>query len=81
MCLAVPMKLKKIEQDVGFVEVSGIEREVSLTLVPEAKVGDFLLIHAGFAIAVIDEKEAIETLDTIKEYLSYEETGEKREHS
>jgi len=72
---------KKIEQDVGFVEVSGIEREVSLTLVPEAKVGDFLLIHAGFAIAVIDEKEAIETLDTIKEYLSYEETGEKREHS
>jgi hydrogenase expression/formation protein HypC len=78
MCLAVPMKLKKIEQDIGFVEVSGIEREVSLTLVPEAKIGDFLLIHAGFAIAVIDEKEAIETLDTIKEYLSYEETGEKR---
>jgi hydrogenase expression/formation protein HypC len=78
MCLAVPMKLKKIEQDIGFVEVSGIEREVSLTLVPEAKVGDFLLIHAGFAIAIIDEKEAIETLDTIKEYLSYEETGEKR---
>jgi hydrogenase expression/formation protein HypC len=77
MCLAVPMKLKKIEQDIGFVEVSGIEREVSLTLVPEAKVGDFLLIHAGFAIAIIDEKEAIETLDTIKEYLSYEETGEK----
>lgn len=78
MCLAVPMKLKKIEQDIGFVEVSGIEREVSLTLVPEAKIGDFLLIHAGFAIAIIDEKEAIETLDTIKEYLSYEETGEKR---
>lgn len=70
MCLAVPMKLMTIEDSTGIVEVSGIEREVSLTLVPEAKVGDHLLIHAGFAIAVIDEEEAQETLKLIREYLS-----------
>ncbi|MCX7829752.1 MAG: HypC/HybG/HupF family hydrogenase formation chaperone [Acidobacteria bacterium] len=76
MCLAVPMKLVKMENSVGLVELSGIEREVSLDLVPEAKIGDYLLIHAGFAISVIDEKEANETLDTIREYLSFgEEIG------
>lgn len=76
MCLAVPMKLVRSEKSIGIVELSGIEREVSLDLVPEAKIGDYLLIHAGFAISIIDEKEAKETIETIREYLSYgEENG------
>ncbi len=70
MCLAVPMKLMTINDSTGVVEVSGIEREVSLALVPDAKIGDHVLIHAGFAIAVIDEEEAQETLKLIREYLS-----------
>lgn len=78
MCLAVPMKLLKARGDVGIVEISGIEREVCLSLVPDAKIGDYLLIHAGFAIGIIDEKEAEETLETIREYLSY---GEKDENN
>jgi len=76
MCLAVPMKLKKKTGELGLVEVSGIEREVSLTLVPEAKVGEHLLIHAGFAIAVIDDEEAEETLKTIREYLAFGDRNE-----
>lgn len=74
MCLAVPMKLTKKTDNIGFVELNGIEREVSLTLVPEAEIGNHLLIHAGFAIAVIDKQEAEETLKVIREYLSF---GEK----
>jgi len=70
MCLAVPMKLIKKDEACGVVEVGGIEREVSLALVPEASLGDHLLIHAGFAIAVIDEEEARETLKLVREYLS-----------
>jgi len=70
MCLAVPMKLLTMSEGNGIVEVSGIEREVSLALVPEAQIGDQLLVHAGFAIAVIDEEEAQETLKVIREYLS-----------
>jgi hydrogenase expression/formation protein HypC len=76
MCLAVPMKLVKKSENIGLVELNGIEREVSLALVPEAEVGNHLLIHAGFAIAVIDNKEAEETLQVIREYLSFgEENG------
>ena len=70
------MKLKKKSGEIGLVEVSGIEREVSLALVPDAEVGEHLLIHAGFAIAVIDEEEAAETLKIIREYLSFEEKNE-----
>jgi hydrogenase expression/formation protein HypC len=74
MCLAVPMKLIKRDENNGVVEVSGIEREVSLALVPEAEPGNHLLIHAGFAIAIIDEEEAEETLKLIREYLAHGET-------
>jgi hydrogenase expression/formation protein HypC len=73
MCLAVPMKLIKKDDNLGLVEVSGIEREVSLALVPDAQTGDHLLIHAGFAIAIIDEEEAEETLKLIREYLTHGE--------
>lgn len=72
MCLAVPMRLIEKKENIGRVEISGIEREVGLELVPEAKVGDYLLIHAGFAIGIIEEEEAQETLKIIREYLAFE---------
>ncbi len=66
MCLAIPVKLVSVEDEsTGWVEVGGIKRKVSLLLLPDAKVGDYVLIHAGFAISKVEEKEAKELLDLI----------------
>jgi hydrogenase expression/formation protein HypC len=62
MCLAIPMKLVSIEGNKGFVELSGVKKEVSLTLLKEVKLGDYLIIHAGFAIEKLNEEEAKKTL-------------------
>ncbi len=61
MCLAVPAKVIEVNGAVGRVERAGIEREVSLMLLPEAKVGDYVLVHAGFAMQIVDETDADET--------------------
>ncbi|MCK4322743.1 HypC/HybG/HupF family hydrogenase formation chaperone [candidate division WOR-3 bacterium] len=61
MCLAIPMKLIEVEGDKGIVELSGIKKEVSLKLLDEVKKGDYLIIHAGFAIQRVDEEDAQET--------------------
>ena len=61
MCLAVPAKVIEIKDAMGRVELSGVIRDVSLMLLPEAKVGDFVLVHAGFAMQIVDEKSAEET--------------------
>ncbi len=62
MCLASPMQVKEIIGEKGIVEIGGVEREVGLQLVPGAKVGDWVIIHAGFAIQQLDEEDAKETL-------------------
>ncbi|MEJ2307294.1 MAG: HypC/HybG/HupF family hydrogenase formation chaperone [candidate division WOR-3 bacterium] len=67
MCLAIPMKLIKIEGNKGVVELSGIQKEVSLNLLTNVKVGDYLIIHAGFALEKLNEKEAKETLSIWEE--------------
>jgi hydrogenase expression/formation protein HypC len=67
MCLAVPMKLVKIEGNKGLVELSGVKKEVSLNLLKDAEIGDYLIIHAGFAIEKLNEKEAKKTLEIWKE--------------
>ena len=61
MCLAVPAKLLEIKDSLGKVELSGVTREVSLMLLPEAKVGDHVLVHAGFAMQIVEEKDFEET--------------------
>ena len=61
MCLAVPAQVIAIKDQLGTVELSGVHRDVSLMLLPETKVGDFVLVHAGFAMQIIDQKEAEET--------------------
>jgi len=63
MCLAVPMRLTRREGPVGWAEVQGISREVRLDLVPEVQPGDWLIVHAGYAIEVLDEEEARESLE------------------
>ncbi|MCC6476681.1 HypC/HybG/HupF family hydrogenase formation chaperone [bacterium] len=73
MCLAVPMKVIKVNGTVGSVELSGVTMEVQLTLVPEVKVGDSVIVHAGFALSVIDEESAREAVDLWKDYVDHSE--------
>ncbi|MCU0291928.1 MAG: HypC/HybG/HupF family hydrogenase formation chaperone [Thermoanaerobaculaceae bacterium] len=67
MCLAVPMKLVERAEDLGVVELDGVRREVSLQLQPEVRLGDFVLVHAGYAIGIVDAAEAAETLSLLRE--------------
>ena len=67
MCIAVPAKIKSIDGDMADVEIGGVYQKVSLQLAPEAKLDDYVLIHAGFAIHVIDEEEAQETLKLLEQ--------------
>ena len=71
MCLAVPGKIIEIYEQTGLlmgkVDFGGVIREVCLTYVPEAKIGDYTIIHVGFALNLIDEKEALETLALLNE--------------
>ncbi len=72
MCLAVPAKIIERSEFLGTVDISGVTREVSLMLLPDAVVGDYVLIQAGFAIQTIDEEEALRTLELFKELEQYE---------
>jgi len=73
MCLSIPGKLVEITAElddifrVGKVSFDGILKEVSLTLVPEAKIGDYVLVHVGAAISTIDEDEAKKTFELLKQ--------------
>ena len=81
MCLAVPVKVVSIQDTEAEVEIGGVRRRVSITLTPEAKVGDYVLLHTGYAINVIDEAEAQETLKLLTEMISFgEDIEEIREY-
>jgi len=67
MCVAIPAKVKSIQGTLARVEIGGVEREISVQLTPEATPGCYVLVHAGFAIHVIDEQEAIETMKLFEE--------------
>lgn len=69
MCLGVPMQVKSIENDMAMCEIDGVQREASLMMIDGVTVGDFVLIHAGFAIERIDEDEAQLTLDALRSAL------------
>jgi hydrogenase expression/formation protein HypC len=70
MCLAVPGKLLSISGSditrMGTVSFGGVNKEACLAFVPDAKVGDYVLVHAGFAISVVDEEEAAQTLEDFR---------------
>jgi hydrogenase expression/formation protein HypC len=67
MCLAIPALIKSIENKEAEAEIGGITRRISLWLTPEAKVGDYVLVHTGYAISVLDQKEAEETLTLLRQ--------------
>lgn len=68
MCLAIPMLLTERTELEGVVELDGVRRTVSLMLLPEAEVGEHVLIHAGYAIGAVDAEEAELTLELLREY-------------
>lgn len=74
MCLAIPSKIIKIENNIGTIDVDGVQRKVSLLLLEDAKVGDYVIVHAGFALHKIDETVAMETLQLLKEAASLMDT-------
>lgn len=67
MCLGLPGKIIKVEENKGTIETLGAFRDISLDFVPDARPGDFVLVHAGFAIEKIDEEEALKTIELFKE--------------
>jgi hydrogenase expression/formation protein HypC len=71
MCLSVPGKVVEIQNNMAKVEVGGVVRDASMDICPDAVVGDYVLIHAGFAIQKLDEKEALETLDLLRKMAAF----------
>lgn len=69
MCLAIPAKITNIKEDrLADVDILGVKREISLDLTPQAREDDFVLVHAGFAIEVVSEEFAQETIDLINQF-------------
>ncbi len=73
MCLAIPVLIKSIDDKEAEVEIGGMTCRISLWLTPEAKVGDYALVHTGYAINILDQGEAEETLRLLEEIVEAEE--------
>ena len=79
MCLAIPGKITQIDDQLdetfrmGKVSFSGIQKEVNLSMVPEANVGDYVLVHVGVAISTVDEEEAQKTFEYLRQIGELEE--------
>ena len=78
MCIAVPMKIIKKQGLCATAEIDGVQREINLRLLDDAQIGDYVLVHAGFAIEKVDEHEAEETLKIMKEIVNWNSEDEVR---
>ena len=68
MCLAIPTQVTAIDENrVATVELGGVQRQISLIMTPEAQVGDYVLVHTGYAITLMDPEEAQASLDAFAE--------------
>jgi hydrogenase expression/formation protein HypC len=74
MCLAVPLKLIQVDGEHGLVEIGGVRTKVNLSFVEDARPGDYVVVHTGFAITRMDEAEAAETLRLLSECIEKSET-------
>ena len=70
MCLAIPCKIIEINNSMAVIDVAGVKGEASLLLIEDPKIGEYVIVHAGFAIQKIDEKEAMESLKILHEVAS-----------
>jgi hydrogenase expression/formation protein HypC len=73
MCLAIPSRIVEIKEGLGIIDVDGVIRKVSLLLLEDPKVGEYVIVHAGFAIHKIDENAAMESLSLLREALALTE--------
>lgn len=76
MCLAIPSKIERIKDNNAIIDVDGVKRKVSLLLLEDAKAGDYVIVHAGFALHKIDEAIAMESLEILKEAASLVKEGD-----
>ena len=77
MCLAIPARIVELDGDRAVVDAMGNRWNAKTTLLPDAKVGDLVLIHAGFAISLVDEEEAKRTWQLIAEISEFDDTPNK----
>ena len=77
MCLGIPVEVVKINNDeeTALIQLTGVQKEINIQLVPQVKIGDWVILHAGFAIEIIDEKEAEKTLDSFRELIEASKTA------
>ena len=80
MCLAIPSRITKIENNMATINVEGVQREASLLLLEDARIGDYVIVHAGFAIQKLDESAAQETLDLLREAIAAVEKQESNQN-
>ncbi len=74
MCLAIPARIVELDQDRAMVDAMGNRFKAKTTFLPDAKLGDVVLVHAGFAIALVDEEEAKQTWELFAEIENFEKT-------
>ena len=77
MCLAIPARIIELDQDKAVVDAMGNRWKAKTTLLPEARLGDVVLVHAGFAISLVDEEEAKKTWELFAEIENFENTQNK----
>ena len=77
MCLAVPARIVELQDDRAVVDAMGNRWRAKTTLLPDAKIGDLVLIHAGFAISLVDEEEARQTWDLLAQLDDFDKTENK----
>ncbi len=79
MCLAIPARVIGLKDDMGTVDMEGVQREVSMLLLQDAQIGDYVIVHAGFAIHQVDPEEAKESLKILYELAAFaREDGEEQ---
>ncbi|MFD3157457.1 HypC/HybG/HupF family hydrogenase formation chaperone [Haloimpatiens sp. FM7330] len=67
MCLAIPLKIIEIDKNKALGEINGFKKEIRVDIVPNVKIGDYVMVHAGFAIEIIDEKNANDIMEAVNE--------------
>jgi len=70
MCLAIPARVAAVDGTMAKIELNGVERDVSIRLTPGIRIGEYVLVHAGYAIATVDEQEARKTLQLVQSLLN-----------
>ncbi len=73
MCLAVPMQVISKKDAAGVAEIGGVKKDISFLMLPEAEIGDFVIVHAGFAIQKLNQEEAEERLKLFREMADHQD--------